>query len=543
MTTAPASPPPGPDTLPDAATSATPGTPTGTPPSTAPGTEQFAPPPPQGAAPGGATSSSLWEQIQRLGVTRDRSAGWIGGVCAGLAHRLGVDPLLIRALMIVLTIAGGFGLVLYVMAWLLLPDTSGRILLREVARGDVTGILLVVLLSILLFSGISFGSGTWLGGWFVPVAALGIILLVANNRKADGHSAVPPTGPDGGAPLSGQPPATYPQVQAPPWAGAPSPVPSGPSTTYAAPLDSAPTHPGVGQGWGTATAPAIPPVPMATPAPPGAPVPYAPPRPQRRQAPKGSGSVVLGLAVLGYGLGLLLDGPAKFNGSGHFLGLLIALGVASLAALALGLSGRRGGMASVLALLLLGPVAVSAVVEKASLMAQESEAVTWLPTGPGGYNLGAGDATLDLSAILASSTGASTAPAVPASPAPAVTPSTSMSVGGEIAPGADPSVAPAPSGPAAPSDTPVGAEAPVVISASVGVGRLLVLVPPGVEVRAHSSVGLGKIDLGPFRQPGSGLIEGIGKDDTTFTTGTSAPTTIVDLRLNVGLGDLSFQEK
>ena len=63
-------------------------------------------------------------------LLRSRKA-LIGGVCAGVAHRLGVDPLLIRAGVIALTFAGGFGLVAYLVAWLLLPDHHGQILLHK----------------------------------------------------------------------------------------------------------------------------------------------------------------------------------------------------------------------------------------------------------------------------------------------------------------------------------------------------------------------------------------------------------------------------
>jgi len=45
----------------------------------------------------------------------------IAGVCGGLARSLGVDPLVVRVAIVVLTLAGGTGAVVYVAAWLLLP--------------------------------------------------------------------------------------------------------------------------------------------------------------------------------------------------------------------------------------------------------------------------------------------------------------------------------------------------------------------------------------------------------------------------------------
>lgn len=415
------------------------------------------PPPGQGASTP-AAGSPFWDELHRLGVVRDRNAGWFSGVCAGIAHRLGVDPLLIRALAVVLAMAGGFGVIAYLLAWLLLPDTEGRILLREIGQGSVTGIVLVAVIALMLVSGFSFGQRTWLGGWFVPFAALGIFLLVRGSRRpGDGQAAVPPSAP---------PPAS-----AAPMAYA---VPAAP-TTYAAPAASVG---GVPSPVGTAQVPAVPAGP--------------PPRPQRRQPPRGTGPIILGLAVAGYGLGHLLAGPLDFRGTGNFLGLLIALGVSSLAALILGLAGRRGGAASVLSLLLLMPVGSVAAYEAGPFGPGKNQTVTWVVSGDGGFNLGVGSATLDLRSL----------------PAPDA-----------------------------------GDSRPVVVDASVGAGELIVLVPPGADVRYDISVGLGSIDLGPFAH-GAPTADGVGSNRSgTFTapgTSTSPP---VELQLNVGVGQVTFQEK
>src|SRR5437868_2270481 len=58
----------------------------------------------------------------RLGLLRrDRSPGWLGGVCAGIARRYGIDPALVRLAFVVATAAGGFGVALYALAWLVIP--------------------------------------------------------------------------------------------------------------------------------------------------------------------------------------------------------------------------------------------------------------------------------------------------------------------------------------------------------------------------------------------------------------------------------------
>ena len=70
--------------------------------------------------------------------TEDR---WIGGVAAGLARHLGTDAFKVRAAFVVLTILGGFGLMLYAGLWLILPtDTHLDIMLR-LAAGEQPGII------------------------------------------------------------------------------------------------------------------------------------------------------------------------------------------------------------------------------------------------------------------------------------------------------------------------------------------------------------------------------------------------------------------
>jgi len=45
----------------------------------------------------------------------------LGGVCGGIAEYLGVDPVIIRLLWIVGTLAWGFGIILYIICWIIIP--------------------------------------------------------------------------------------------------------------------------------------------------------------------------------------------------------------------------------------------------------------------------------------------------------------------------------------------------------------------------------------------------------------------------------------
>lgn len=45
----------------------------------------------------------------------------LGGVCGGIAEYFDVDPALVRLLWVLLTLAGGAGVLLYIIAWLIVP--------------------------------------------------------------------------------------------------------------------------------------------------------------------------------------------------------------------------------------------------------------------------------------------------------------------------------------------------------------------------------------------------------------------------------------
>jgi phage shock protein PspC (stress-responsive transcriptional regulator) len=50
----------------------------------------------------------------------------LAGVCSGIARHFGVDPTIVRILWAVFTLAGGSGFLVYLIAWLLMPDDNGQ---------------------------------------------------------------------------------------------------------------------------------------------------------------------------------------------------------------------------------------------------------------------------------------------------------------------------------------------------------------------------------------------------------------------------------
>ena len=53
---------------------------------------------------------------------RSRDDQMIAGVCAGLAEYLDVDPVLVRLAMVLFTLAGGSGVIIYLIAWIIMPE-------------------------------------------------------------------------------------------------------------------------------------------------------------------------------------------------------------------------------------------------------------------------------------------------------------------------------------------------------------------------------------------------------------------------------------
>jgi len=69
----------------------------------------------------------------RLPLRRPPSGRWVGGVCAGLAAHLGLPVLAVRAAFVLLALAGGSGVFLYVFWWVLVPSGDPRAAAAEAA--------------------------------------------------------------------------------------------------------------------------------------------------------------------------------------------------------------------------------------------------------------------------------------------------------------------------------------------------------------------------------------------------------------------------
>lgn len=63
-----------------------------------------------------------------IGLYRDKKKGKLGGVCAGLADKLGIEPWLVRILAVTALLFTSFlTLILYIAAWLMLEDKPAQV--------------------------------------------------------------------------------------------------------------------------------------------------------------------------------------------------------------------------------------------------------------------------------------------------------------------------------------------------------------------------------------------------------------------------------
>ena len=253
-------------------------------------------------SPAPAPSTDFFGWIRSHGIYRGNDR-WIGGVCSGIAHRLNVDPIIIRGVFIVLTLLAGVGVLLYGLAWAFLPEPDGRIHVQEAGAGrwssGMTGSLIATVLGLT-----GLGGGFW--GWshnglsgllwtvFWVGGAIYLVYYLSQRNKAHptlaGHGPVHgtthPTGRSGTGYTSsfsaGTAPAPAPGQSSAPTSGSGAPtdgtgtgsgyggsVPPGRVPGAGAPGGGAPGGPGSGVPGGSSY-----------------PAPWVPPRPPKPVSPR-----------------------------------------------------------------------------------------------------------------------------------------------------------------------------------------------------------------------------------------------------------------
>lgn len=169
-------------------------------------------PPPPTAGPGGPPYQPPVRRLVRDPYTR------LGGVASGIGHYTGVDTSIIRILFLITTFTGGFGLLVYLVAWLVIPRAdhwpppTTQVSYRNMSGRDLgIGLGLVGLLV-----AVGFGASGATGAVLVPLVLVagGVWLLVQ-----------PPTAPVPAGADNGGGGGSAPFAPAPGPIGAPVPPP------------------------------------------------------------------------------------------------------------------------------------------------------------------------------------------------------------------------------------------------------------------------------------------------------------------------------
>jgi len=69
---------------------------------------------------------------------RDETDAVVGGVCSGLAYYVNIDPILIRIAFVILTLAGGSGILFYIILWIVIPSAKTTAEFLEMKGEPVT---------------------------------------------------------------------------------------------------------------------------------------------------------------------------------------------------------------------------------------------------------------------------------------------------------------------------------------------------------------------------------------------------------------------
>lgn len=120
----------------------------------------------------------------------------VAGVAAGLGNRYGIDPVVIRVALVAAMVFGGFGLVFYLLGWLLFPsegdETSG--FEAMLGRGHSTmskAFAAVLTLALIPAVGWTFGNGWFDGGGLIGFALLSASLYLLHRSRGQNNRPAP----------------------------------------------------------------------------------------------------------------------------------------------------------------------------------------------------------------------------------------------------------------------------------------------------------------------------------------------------------------
>jgi len=463
---------------------------------------------PAGTPPGSSQhpSGSASGRFDLRQLRRSRDDRMIGGVCGGLGRYVGIDPIIFRIVLAALAIFGGVGLLLYALAWLLIPEEGTdlselhRLFQGHPSPAPIIAAVVVGVLGVITVTEVAYHRRGRFEVLLIVVAVIAVIAMSSRSRGVPPTTApfapppygTPPQPPYGTEPSYGTQPSygtpTPPSGTTPPPAEAATPPPPAyqapaypaPGYTtpqYAARQYAAPQYAASQYSAPRYTAPLGPPAgfspsrPVYTP-PPG----YVPPPPQPPRPPSFLGPIAMSVGVVIVGVLFALDASHSIELSAQaiFATSLLIVGLTLVVGTWIGRARVLIAFGAVLAIALALTAAVN-VPLRGGIGSRLYVPAT--ATGiPAAYHLGIGHQTIDL---------------------------TGLDLAGKK----------------------------VQVTSSVGVGVVHVEVPSNVKVVARGRAGTGDVNIDGNDTSGSNV-------DRTVVLPANGTATAgeIDLDLRVGLG-------
>ncbi len=137
---------------------------------------------------------------------RSRTNSVIAGVCGGFAEYLDIDPTLVRIVMVLLTIFGGWGILLYIAALIIVPLNPSTTAAEGSTQREtdpsaikIIGITMVVIGFFVLFINLDFFSfrqiTRFIWSYLFPAALIGAGIYILMRRKESEPDQPPPPPP------------------------------------------------------------------------------------------------------------------------------------------------------------------------------------------------------------------------------------------------------------------------------------------------------------------------------------------------------------
>jgi phage shock protein C len=110
----------------------------------------------------------------------------VAGVCSGLGEYFAIDPVWFRIGFVVLAIAGGSGILIYLLMWLIVPPQPDGYIAPDSGRGSVTGVAVIGVVFVIAGTvALVNTAAPWLGQYVWPVVLLmgGLVLLLGGLKR------------------------------------------------------------------------------------------------------------------------------------------------------------------------------------------------------------------------------------------------------------------------------------------------------------------------------------------------------------------------